>query len=218
MGCQFMFLLGMIMVMRAYGTTLLAEQIRHERLIGRLMGGARKKTQYYLDQITELWMPPVHMSSCFGGRVHWQVQPEKRAIEVVANYYENSNQYIRRAVLVALGDAHKSIEVNSAIVVMKNALGDTDGLVRLFAARNVAKFGLAEYFLNELKDKLGDPIWTVRWWSCVALRDTQYREEAVHCIRQSEPRNNDQALLIWRECLGKMAARENKLRCAGIAL
>lgn len=153
---------------------LAAYRARIARYIDRLSyGTAGRKSLHFLETIAWAWSP--ERRSCFGAVKH-HVEPTRDDVLTVAELAgAKSHASVRVAALAAI--AHAGELARLGLEALRVALPDSDRRVRLIAARVAVETGLGSDLAPELRARLSDDVWAIRWYAARALTPRAYDAE-----------------------------------------
>jgi hypothetical protein len=162
---------------------LAQDRARIEATIERLSGDKPKPGRFLLA-LAEAWGRPVHRS-CFG---RWlpPVAPTERGVKSAARWVAASNPDVQRAALSALERAGAAAQ--PVLGVVADALTSKEPLVRLAAARVLARAAPCPEQAPALRRALSDELFTVRWLAVEALARSGDEHPLAPVLAASRPR------------------------------
>ncbi|WP_437739830.1 HEAT repeat domain-containing protein [Sorangium sp. So ce1504] len=168
----------------AFRTRLAQDRARIEAAIERL-SGEKPKPERFLIALAEAWGRPVHYRSCFG---RWlpPVAPTERGVKSVARWVAASNPNVQRAALSALEKAGAAAQ--PVLGTVADALTSKGPVVRLAAARVLARAAPCPEQAPALRRALSDELFTVRWLAVEALARSGDEHPLAPILAASRPR------------------------------
>lgn len=156
----------------AYSEEPIAARIA--RYLDRLSyGTAGRKALHFVETIAWAWAP--ERRSCFGYVKH-HVEPTYDDVTTVAELAgPKHDPSVRVAALAAIAQAGELSRVG--VDALRAALSDPDRRVRLIAARVAVETGRGADLAPELRARLSDDVWAIRWYAARALAPRAYDSE-----------------------------------------
>ncbi|WP_437766038.1 HEAT repeat domain-containing protein [Sorangium sp. So ce281] len=168
----------------AFRTRLAQDRARIEAAIERL-SGEKPKPERFLIALAEAWGRPVHHRNCFG---RWlpPVAPTERGVKSAARWVAASNPNVQRAALSALEKAGAAAQ--PVLGTVADALTSKEPVVRLAAARVLARAAPCPEQAPALRRALSDELFTVRWLAVEALARSGDEHPLAPVLAASRPR------------------------------
>lgn len=178
------------------------------RCLARLVSReADRKKLLCIEHVAWAWSPTL-TGSCFGF-TRWHVRPTPESVGViVAEAAPDRPVRVRVAALAAIARAgeHASLGVE----MVKTALGEGERALRLVAARAAADARLVDGVARELRNVLGDDVWSVRWHASRALVSCAYDSELGALARMlvmTTPKHGGMPLTSWAHAVNEVRPR-----------
>ena len=169
---------------KAFREALSQDRARIEAAIERL-SGEEPKPERFLLALAGAWGRPVPCRAGIGRRLP-PIDPTERGVKSVARWVAAPNPNVQRAALSALEKARAAAK--PALGAVADALASEEPVVRLAAARVLARAAPCPEQAPALHRALSDKLFTVRWLAVEALARSGDEHPLAPVLAASRPR------------------------------
>lgn len=168
----------------AFRETLARDRARIDAAIERL-SGEETKAERFLLALAGAWGRPVPCRVPLGRRLP-PVAPTERGVKCVARWVSAASPDVQRAALSALEKA--GVVARPVLGTVADALASKEPVVRLAAARVLARAAPCPEQAPALRRALSDELFTVRWLAVEALARSGDEHPLAPVLAASRPR------------------------------